>query len=330
MTKPLDLPPRCYLKHGAFFYVTPAGKWVNLGRDRDKALREYAKLAVTTGALDISRMTGLIDTALPAICHGKAKSTAKLYRQAAARLRAIFAEFGVDDVKPKHVAQVKVSMRDTPNLANRFLTVLRLLFTYAVEQQLCEWNPASGIKPYPEAKRTRLLADAEIDQVLSHCPPRLKALVGLLRVTGQRVSDVLALRRSDLTDEGVVFVQGKTGARVTLRWTPDLRAAVDAALALHGPVKRLTVFYGRRNAGGPPGYATILKQWRRAVAASGVKDANLHDLRAVAVTNAHRQGTDAQALAGHSSAAMTRRYIRDKLGVVVTPPTLSKKVSKSA
>lgn len=329
MKKPRDLPPRCYLKHGAFFYVSPCGKWHNLGRDKDKALREYGKLAVNTGALDISRMTGLIDTALPMICHGKAKSTVKSYRQVAARLRVIFAEFGVDDVKPKHVAQVKVSMRDTPNLANRFLTVLRLLFTYAVEQQLCEWNPASGIKPYPEAKRTRLLSDEEIDQVLSHCPPRLKALVGLLRVTGQRVGDVLAMRRSDLTDEGVVFVQGKTGARVTLRWTPDLRAAVDAALALHGPVKRLTVLYGRRNAGGPPGYATILKQWRRAVEKSGVSDANLHDLRAVAVTGAHRQGLDAQALAGHSTAGMTRRYIRDKMGVVVTPPTLSKKVSKS-
>jgi integrase len=324
-----DLPPRCYAKHGAFFYVSPDGKWHNLGRDKDKALREYSRLVVNTKGLDVSRMTGLIDTALPLICHGKAKSTVKSYRQCAARLRAIFAEFGVEDVKPKHVAQVKVSMLDTPNLANRFLTVLRLLFTYAVEQQLCEWNPATGIKPYPEAKRTRLLSDAEVEQVLAHCPARLKALVGLLRVSGQRVSDVLRLRRSDLTDEGVVFVQAKTGARVTLRWTPDLRAAVDAALALHGPVKRLTVFYGRRNAGGPPGYATILKQWRKAVAASGVKDANLHDLRAVAVTGAHRQGLDAQALAGHSSAAMTKRYIRDKVGVVVTPPALSKKVSKS-
>lgn len=127
MSKTRDLPPRCYFKHGAFFYVTPQNKWVNLGRDRDKALREYAKLAVNTGALDISRMTGLIDTALPAICHGKAKATVKSYRQCAARLRVIFAEFGVDNVKPKHVAQVKVSMRDTPNLANRFLTVLRLL-----------------------------------------------------------------------------------------------------------------------------------------------------------------------------------------------------------
>jgi len=64
------------------------------------------------------------------------------------------------------------------------------------------------------------------------------------------------------------------------------------------------------------------------LAASGVPDANLHDLRAVAVTSMHRQGGDAQALAGHSSAAMTKRYIRDKMGVEVLPPTLSKQVSK--
>jgi integrase len=327
MARKRDLPPRCYAKHGAFFYVAPGGKWHNLGRDKDKALAEYSRLAVHGGKLDISRMTGLIDTALPIICHGKAKATVKSYRQVAARLRVIFAEFAVADVKPKHIAQVKVEMRGTPNLANRFLTVLRLLFTYALEQQLCEWNPAIGIKPYPEAKRTRLLSDAEIEKVLAHCPARLKALVGLLRITGQRVSDVLKLRRSDLTEEGVVFVQRKTGTRVTLRWTPDLRAAVDTALALHGPVKHLTVFFGKH--GKPPGYMTILKQWRKAVAASGVSDANLHDLRAVAVTNTHRQGGDAQGLAGHSSAAMTKRYIRDKLGVEVTPPSLSNKVSKS-
>lgn len=327
MSKTRDLPPRCYLKHGAFFYVTPAGKWVNLGRDRDKALREYSLIAVRPGTLDVGRMTGLIDTALPFICHGKAKSTVKSYRQVAARLKAIFAEFAVDQVTPKHVAQVKVSMRDTPNLANRFLTVLRLVFNYALEQQLCDWNPASGIKPYKEAKRTRLLTQDEVTAILAHCDPRMKALVGLLLVTGQRVSDVLKLNRADLTDDGVVFVQQKTKAKLLLRWTPDLRAAVDAALALQGQVSRLTVFYGRRNGGRPPGYATILKQWRRAVALAGVSDANLHDLRAVSITNMHRQGGNAQGLAGHSSAAMTKRYIRDKMGVELEPPRLSKQVS---
>ena len=38
-----------------------------------------------------------------------------------------------------------------------------------------------------------------------------------------------------------------------------------------------------------------------------------HDLRAKALTDTDAQGGDAQALAGHASAQMTQRYIKQKL-----------------
>lgn len=326
MAKNRDLPPRCYEKHGAFFYVEPkTTKWVPLGRDKDAALAKYNTLVSQPGALSVGTMKGLVDTAMPTILRGKADSTAEQYTLCAKRIKKVFAEFKVEDVKPKHIAQVKMSMQTTPNMANRTLSVLRLLFAYAVEQQLCDWNPAIGIKPFEEKKRDRLLSEAEIAKVLAVAPPRMQALVGVLRLTGQRVGDVLALRRSAITDDGLVFKQEKTGAKLLIRWTPDLRAAVDAALALHTHVKALTLFVTRT--GGQPSYRTIRDQWQRAVQAAGVSNANLHDLRAVAVTDAHRQGLDPQALAGHSSRSMTARYIRDKMGVEVTPPSLSKKVS---
>lgn len=122
-----------------------------------------------------------------------------------------------------------------------------------------------------------------------------------------------------------MFVQQKTGAKLTIRWTPDLRAAVDSALALHKHVHALTLFVNRK--GAAPSYQRIYDQWTAAVTAAGVENANIHDLRAVAVTDAFRQGLDPQALAGHTSRAMTERYIREKMGTVVTPPALSKKVS---
>jgi len=325
MSKTRDLPPRCYQKHGAFFFVDKTGKWNPLGRDKDAALVKYATLAAQPGMADMGTVKGLVDTALPLLLRGKAKSTCEQYAKCATRIKTIFAEFKVDDVRPKHIAQVKMSMQATPNMANRMLAVLRLLFGYAVEQQLCEWNPTIGIKPFPEAKRDRLLSSAEIDKVLAVAPPRLKALVNLLRLTGQRIGDVLALRRSAITDEGMVFVQEKTGAKLTIRWTPDLRAAVDDALTLHSGVKALTLFCTRN--GGQPAYKTVYDQWSAAVKAAGLENANLHDLRAVAVTDAFRQGLDPQALAGHTNRAMTERYIREKIGVVVTPPSLSKKVS---
>src|SRR6266853_2263407 len=49
-------------------------------------------------------------------------------------------------------------------------------------------------------------------------------------------------------------------------------------------------------------------------------DAHIHDLRAMAITAAKAQGLDAQALAGHTSPAMTRRYLRSKEVPVVDSP----------
>ncbi len=327
MAKNRDLPPRCYEKHGAFFYVDPkTTKWVPLGRDRDAALAKYNTLVSQPGVLAMGTMKGLVDTALPTILLGKAASTRKQYTLSSRRIKVVFAEFKVEDVRPKHIAQVKMSMQKTPNAANRMLSVLRLLFAYAVEQQLCEWNPTHGIKPFPEAKRDRLLSEADIAKLLVVAPPRMRALIGILRLTGQRVADVLALRRSAITDDGLVFVQKKTGAKLLIRWTPDLRAAVDEAVSLSKKrISALTLF--QTSTGRQPSYQAIYNQWCRTVEAAGVHDANIHDLRAVAVTDAHRQGLDPQALAGHSSRSMTARYIRDKMGVEVTPPSLSKKVS---
>jgi integrase len=41
--------------------------------------------------------------------------------------------------------------------------------------------------------------------------------------TGQRISDVLKIRRTDLTDSGTTFAQSKTGTKLTVAWSDGLR-----------------------------------------------------------------------------------------------------------
>ena len=65
---------------------------------------------------------------------------------------------------------------------------------------------------------------------------------------------------------------------------------------------------------------TIRDKWERACKLSSVQDAHIHDLRAMAITAARAQGLDAQALAGHTSPAMTRRYLDSKEVPVVDSP----------
>jgi integrase len=68
----------------------------------------------------------------------------------------------------------------------------------------------------------------------------------------------------------------------------------------------------------------IYKRWKAACAAARIEDANIHDLRAMAATDARAQGIDAQAMLGHTDAATTRIYLRDKVVPVVPGPVMKR------
>jgi integrase len=301
------LPPCVYHKHGRFWHVVK-GKWHDLGTDLPGALAEYARrveLSVIKGG-----MADLIDRAFAVLSPKWATNTVRQNKLAAAVLKRKLAEFTPQQVKPKHCAGIKLSMAKTPNMANRVLSLLRQVFALAVDWQEVDSNPCVGLKRLPEGKRTRLLSIDEWQAIRDAAGPRLRAIMEVQYLTGQRISDVLGIRRSQLTDAGILFTQQKTGKRLVVRWSPELRAAVSSALALHRGVPALTLFIGRR--GKPPDYRSVHLQWVNACAAAGVKDARPNDQRAQSLTAANRQGKNAQALAGHSSEAQTETYIRDR------------------
>lgn len=203
-------------------------------------------------------------------------------------------------------------------MANRTITVLRLVFDYALEHQLVDSNPVIGVSRLQEKKRTRLISAAEYQAIYEKAKPQLQVVMDLLRFTGQRVGDVLALRHADITADGIRFAQQKTGEKRTVSWSAPLKAAKDRAQALHGNLRALMPLHTRR--GRSLGYNTIRRQWDTACRAAGVDDANLHDLRAMALTQARREGKDATALAGHRSSTQTERYLRDRVYKLVHGP----------
>jgi integrase len=300
-----ELPPCVYLRHGSY-YLVRKGKWERLGNDLSTALAEYGRrLEPPRGA-----MAALIDEALPVITKGKAKSTQDQYTAAAGKLKGILEEFSPEQVLPKHVARIKRAMADTPNMANRCLTVLRLVFEYAVDEQIVDSNPAVGIKRLDEAERERLISPGEYEAIYEAAGPRLRIIMDLLVLTGQRVTDVLGIGYSDLKDDGIYFRQRKTDARLVVNWTPELRAVVELAKGLRGKVQSMTLLQGRK--GKPVDYKTVQEQWTEACRKAGVEDAELRDLRAMAATIAEEQAKNPTALLGHTSPAMTARYLRSK------------------
>lgn len=319
------LPPCVYEKHGAYYYVK-AGKWTRLAADLHAALAEYAR------RFDNPRggMPELVENVLTHMSPKLSKNTIDQYKIAAARIKETFAEFAPDQIRPKHVAALKMDMSDTPNMANRVLSFLKTVFSYAVEWQLVDSNPCVGIRRHAEGKRQRYITDDEYAAIYAKANPRMQVIMDLLYLTGQRVGDVIAIKRADINDEGIAFDQQKTGAKLLVRWTPELRDAIARANALNGNVLGPTLFRTRSHAKGAPSYGATRDRWKEAVEAAGVEDANIHDLRAKSLTDAKRQGKDAQSLAGHTTAAMTDRYIRLREVPVVDGPTFSRQAKTTA
>jgi len=131
--------------------------------------------------------------------------------------------------------------------------------------------------------------------------------------------DLLALRLYDLTDDGLVVEQRKTGARVLYQWTPALQEVIGRAKRLRRRVGSLYLF--ANDQGKPLTAKAVGSQWERLRRRAGVADAHFHDLRATALTWAKEAaGIDfAQALAGHASSKMTESYVARRTVTKVRP-----------
>lgn len=317
------LPTGMYWKHGAYWLVKNR-RWRRLGTQYRGALIVYGRLtAPSSGA-----MAALVAEAMPTLTHGKAATTVRQYEAAGAQVAHLLADFEPGQVTQADIYDLLDQFRETPNMGNRVLTVARLVFRYAVKRRMIPNNPCVGVDRMPERKRDRYLTDAELAAIRGHAGDRLQVIIDLLYLTGQRVQDVLDIKRTDLTDDGIAFQQRKTGVRRTVAWNAALRAAVKAAKALPGPANALLLLRGRW--GGAVDYRSLHEQWARACRLAGVTDAHIHDIRAKSATDAKREGADPQALLGHASEAMTARYLRLRESPVVQGPKVRRLIDKRA
>jgi integrase len=335
-TKDRHLPPCVYLKHSRYWYVK-AGRWTDLGTDLGGALLEYARLVETPKG----SMPDFLGRAFKHHCatHTLAPNTLAQYRIAldcdkpgSKGLKQLFAQFAPAQVRAKHVMAMMEKQAATPNMVNRRLSLLRTLFDYAVLWDEAQANPCAAVDRLTEGRRKRYITDEEFRAIYAKAGPRLQVIMDLQYLTGQRISDVLGLKRKQLTEAGILLTPQKTkhstGVQMMLKWTPELKAVVERAKTLNGNVQALTLLRGRT--GKAPDYKTVYEQFQKAAEAAGVADARLNDQRAKSATDAKRQGKDARALLGHASDAMTERYLRQREVDEVEGPIMKARDGKTA
>ncbi|WP_229459175.1 tyrosine-type recombinase/integrase [Massilia cavernae] len=265
----------------------------------------------------------------------KEVSTQTHNRIAVRPLRAVFADMGLLDLKPRHIYQY-IEKRTAKTSAKREVEVLSHAFTKAVEWGYIDLHPFKGqVRLSGEKARTRYVEDWEVVECLSLSSRRIagsvKAVQAYIRVkllTGMRRGDLLRLTMSDIKDDGIHFTPNKTknstGKRLVIEWSEELRATVDAAKTVR-PVQispylfctRKGECYFDKSTGRAGGWDSMWRGFMKRVLSETKVEAHFteHDLRAKCASDAATL-EHARALLSHVDSRLTDRVYRRKPEVV--------------
>lgn len=257
---------------------------------------------------DLTTMSKLFDRYRREVLPALRPRTQKQYLGALAKLDEVFGAKHPDDVEPRDVGR----FLDVPKgkiHRNRMVAVLSAVYTKAVGRwYVAKRNPCRDVERNESRKRNRYVTDVEFLTVYKAMPPRIQIAMDLALITGQRQGDLLALKWEQVSADGILFQQGKTGKRLLVGMSPALQAVLDRAKALVPQLPREYVLRTRKGqAYTSEGFRAPWQRRMRKLIKTGVlaQRFTFHDIRAKCVSDS----VDLQAAfdrAGHTSMAMTR------------------------
>lgn len=330
------LPARWAKKHGAYYYLPPPAvrhqwdgrAWFRLGSTLAEAYKVWASRIETRR--DINTVGQLLDRYLLEVVPTKAPKTQTGNRQQIAALRQVFCATSIDEIEPQNVYKYHAA-RSAKTAARREIEVLSHAFTKAVEWGVLKAHPFKGEVRIEggNAPRERYVEDWELLEFMTMPSRRKKGSVGMIQaylriklLTGLRQRDLLLLTMSNMRDDGMHVTISKTrkstGKRVIYEWTPELRAAIDGAIAMR-PGLSPFLFCNRYGVGFVNEETGEARDWNnmwQKAMARALKETKLterfteHDLRAKVASDAESLER-AQQLLAHADASMTKAvYMR--------------------
>jgi site-specific recombinase XerD len=191
-----------------------------------------------------------------------------------------------------------------PGLANLHRSILSAVFKYAVKLRMRTDNPFSVdvIEPYKLGSH-HTWTDAELATFRERWPlgTRERLAFAVLLYTGQRVSDAVKLKRTDV----MAIKQKKTGAELSIPAHPALLRAIKA-----GPSNGVYII-GSEN-GQPMTDGALTQFMLRAIKKAGLPDICVpHGLRKANQRLLAERGATTkqmQAISGHRTLKETERY----------------------
>jgi len=299
-------------KAHAYYYVA-GGKWTPLGSDRNKALLAWAQLEQTEPDESLTTFGVVAERYRKDELPRKAPSTQDEYTRALKELLPVFGKTKLEAIQPKHIRGY-LDRRSSPIAGNREIAVLSAVFNRAREWGYTRAaNPCAGVRRNAERGRDKYITDEEYRRLYTAADQVLRDAMALAYYTGQRVSDVLKIRRSDIRDGALWIRQSKTSAH--------LRIAIVGELGR--VIKRITgrgvvsIYLLSTAKGERVSYSVLHQRFAKARTKAGV-DFQFRDLRAKAATDLEDLA-QAQKLLGHSGREMTEHYTKKRAGERVRP-----------
>lgn len=345
-----DLPPRVYVKHNAYYFVTKDSKWIRLaavGQEQEMRMA-WAKLEQPIEAY--GTVAALIDDYLVSYAaKEKAPRTYQDNLKESVYLKAYFGDMQPKDVLPRHVGAYLDANLDTRRVrANREKALFSHVFTWAMRHeswgQTITQNPCKGVKGNKESKRVRIVSDQAFNELFKVSNENVQRLMTLIYRTLQRPSDILLLGSANVVETTLDgkpikildFNQGKTKFDVKIILTDEL---LDI-LYYGRPRNQAYEYFITSASGAPYQLSSINSNYSRAFqkfsanheATTGKKPIKFgfYDLKGKGATDMYQSGIaleKIQMLTGHKSVKTTEIYIKQR---ILTPIESNTRVIKTA
>lgn len=328
------LPSRWRFIHGAYYFRVPKGledKWggkkmFRLSANLAEAYKVWSeKIALKDNVRTISK---LLERYELEVIPEKAPSTQSDNRDSIGRLRAVFGDMAITDIRPKMIYSYR-DKRAAKVRAHREISVLSHVFTKAVEWGYIDRHPFKGeVRLKGEKARTRYVEDWEVIECLSLLPMRKRGSVSAIQyyiriklLTGLRRGDLLRLRIASCREDGIRVATSKTKKEIIYEWTEELREAFSLAKTARPIDISPFLFcnkdgqgYLNEKTGKAYGWNSMWQRFMKRV----LKETKVtekfteHDLRAKCASDA-KTLEHARELLAHADSRTTQRFYRRKI-----------------
>lgn len=161
---------------------------------------------------------------------GLRDSTKHTYRLIIERFREKHGHRMVRDLRHEHISAIIGSMSETPQAANRLLSLLKIMLRHAVANRWLTHNPTSAVDGFrKKTKGFHTWTEAEIASYEARHPEGTTARLALtlFLFTAQRRSDVVTMGWPQIKGRHIQVKQLKTGAELELFMLPALVEAIS-------------------------------------------------------------------------------------------------------